>query len=103
MRALEIVSGLGKVRIGARWVESYFRYESVVGEEYWTVRVGMEDFDALGLLLNVPARLQLPQHAERDVVLRKHWQNWPHVWMEFGTSPPNTNISVDASEVMSDR
>ena len=47
-----MVSGMGWVKVGDRWVNSYFQYQpnGSSGRELWTVRVSPEDFAALELL-----------------------------------------------------
>src|SRR5262245_44626193 len=96
-----MVSGMGWVKIGDRWVSSYFQYQpnGSSGRESWTVRVSPEDFAALNLPAGGEVSLQLPQHAGTAVRLRRSWPEFPFVWMEFAPQRDPAEVTVDAADV----
>ena len=49
----------------------------------WSVRLSLDDFDALGVHEYQRVRLRLPRQAERDVFLRGRRDRPPFVWLEF--------------------
>ena len=86
MQLAQSAGEVGVVALGGKQVYAYVERGSTAGG--WRVRVGLDEFDGLGLHPFQWVRTRLPRRTEEALYFAGLREQPPFVWLDLRTDPP---------------